>query len=698
VQRQLEDLRAGAGEAYGVEVEDVALLRRLVLKRCLYGVDLSPMGAEIAKVSLWLASFVPGLALSYLDHNVRVGNSLLGAVSADQVREAGERDGQIGFVGQAVRDAVAGGARAAAELQAVSDRTPEEVAESADAERRVEERVAGARTLLDLWVADALGLGGASEELDRRAQHIADRRGAAVAEEAADLAAEHGALHWPLEMPEVFAGERPGFDAVVGNPPWEEVTVEELAFYARYRPGLRALAERERRTELAALIERRPELEERLVAEQDRVAALRDFFAADTGYEGGAGDPDLYKYFCQRYRGLLRGGGALGVVLPRSALAAKGSTDFRRWLFEGSTVRRLDFLLNRGRWAFDAEPRYTVALVAADAEPPPADHAIAVAGVADSVEAFARQSEGPGLALPPEALGPAREVPLLPSQDAADLLARLREGGPFPRGTGRWRCFPAREFDETNDRALWASGRGGWELWKGGSFYQYEPDGIDARRCPASEAALAKARKRRPGSGSLLAAEVPVTERAAAVTAEVGRARVAFRDVSRATDSRTLVACLVPPRTFLSNTAPYLAFVDGTDRDRAACLGLLNSLCLDWQARRFVETHVNFFVLEGLRLPALTGADCEAIARAAARLSCPDERFAEFAAATGVEHGPLAEEEHERLRVEIDALVARAYGLDAAALEVVLADFTPAAVPEEYRERLRDRLAQLREC
>jgi hypothetical protein len=209
---------------------------------------------------------------------------------------------------------------------------------------------------------------------------------------------------------------------------------------------------------------------------------------------------------------------------------------------------------------------------------------------------------------------------------------------------------------------------------------------------------MAKARKPRPGTGSLLAADVPVAERAVAVAAEVGRARVAFRDISRGVDPRTIIACLIPHRTFLTNKAPYLAFVDGTDLDRAACLGLLNSLCFDWQARRFVEINVNFFILEGLGLPALSDADYAAIARAAARLSCPDERFADFAAATGVEHGPLTEDDRERLIVEVDALVARAYGLDAAQLEVVLADFTLAAVSEEYRERLRGRFAELREC
>ncbi|MCC6222406.1 MAG: hypothetical protein IT201_02825 [Thermoleophilia bacterium] len=122
----------------------------------------------------------------------------------------------------------------------------------------------------------------------------------------------------------------------------------------------------------------------------------------------------------------------------------------------------------------------------------------------------------------------------------------------------------------------------------------------------------------------------------------------------------------------------------------------MNSLAFDWQARRFVETNVNFFILEGLRLPSLSDEAYEAIARAAARLSCPDERFADFAEACGVEHGLLDAAERERLRVELDAWVAHAWGLDDEELELVLSDFTLDAVPEAYRERLRRRLAELR--
>src|SRR5207253_2854302 len=125
------------------------------------------------------------------------------------------------------------------------------------------------------------------------------------------------------------------------------------------------------------------------------------------------------------------------------------------------------------------------------------------------------------------------------------------------------------------------------------------------------------------------------------------------------------------------------------DIDRAACLALMNSLAFDWQARRFVETNVNFFILEGLRLPELTDAQYARIARAAARLSCVDERFAAFAESTGVESGRLHEEEGDELRAEIDAVVARAYGLDGAELELLFLGFTPDAVPEDYRQLVR---------
>jgi hypothetical protein len=61
------------------KLTDINLLKRHVLKRCIYGVDLNPMAVELAKVSLWLDAFTLGAPLNFLDHHLRCGNSLIGA-------------------------------------------------------------------------------------------------------------------------------------------------------------------------------------------------------------------------------------------------------------------------------------------------------------------------------------------------------------------------------------------------------------------------------------------------------------------------------------------------------------------------------------------------------------------------------------------------------------------------------------------
>ena len=232
------------------------------------------------------------------------------------------------------------------------------------------------------------------------------------------------------------------------------------------------------------------------------------------------------------------------------------------------------------------------------------------------------------------------------------------------------------ELHEKNHKGLWLDKTEGRPLWKGESFDQYDPHGASARLVPETLDLLATVRKSRPGLKSLLRPQLKPKARKKAQRDELGRARLAFRDVTNRTNSRTILAVLIPPGVYLTNTAPYLAFVEGTEREQAACLGLMNSLPFDWQARRFVEIHVNYFILEGLRVPALSDADHKVIADATARLSAVDDRFADFAGANGVECGPLDPAERQRLRVEIDARVARAWNLTAGDMGVIFRDFT----------------------
>ena len=683
----LERLRSRVPD--GVACEDAALLRRLIVKHCIFGVDKNRMGAEVARLSLWLASFVPGLSLAYLGRNVVVGDALVGVGDPKPLLdEAPLFEGPL-------REALEHATAAVGKLAEINDRTPEEVAASKAADKEAWAATAGLKRLFDLWTAEQFDLDGAREYVATSgAAVISGERKSKLVRCARELSKRHQFLHWPLAFPQVFSRPLPGFDVVVGNPPWEEVTVEETSFYSQYLPGITAWGEKERKLGVRWLVREWPELSVELEDRKRQAASYRRALAAGDYISTGS-DPDLYKYFCQRYRVLLRKAGSIGVVLPRTAFNAKSSLHFRHWLYAESTTRRIDFLVNDDGWIFDTSPRYSIALVVADNTRPAATHRFEIAATASSRQQWLRQSERNGVRSSLSILGPRLETPPLCSLAEADLLVRIRTGDRFPHGSGgRWSCFPVAELHETKDKKLWRDG-GDASLWKGASFRQYDPHGNKARPCPTSGELLKKVRKSRPGLRSLLAQNVVLEDRRRAVLDDLGRPRVAFHDVARATDPRTVIACMVPKGVFLSNTAPYLSFPTGDARGRAACLGVMNSLPFDWQARRFVELHVNFFLLEALYVPTLSDDDYDRIARAAARLSAVDDRFADFARETGVECGPITARERTALRFEIDARVARAWDLSPDDLGVMYDNFTENAVPPAYRTSLSQRLAEL---
>ena len=687
--------------------EDGDLLRRLILKRCIYGVDFSPMAVEVANVTLWLASFVPGLALSYLGSNLKCGDALIGVAAPAVV---GASDSPL-FTGQTVRNAMEQAAQLQREQASVPDRTPEEVKRSEELGARREEATVGLRAAFDLWTAELLGLGGARHTLELNADVIVERREPTevrqVIAEAAGIAEPYRFFHWPLEFPNVFHRERPGFDVVVGNPPWNEITVEELAFYALREPGLRGLPSlSDRRERIAVLDGQNPDWRKEFEAEQARLANIRGFFSEGGGYQlQGVGDKDLYQLFCERYSHLVRQDGCLGVVLPRTALLAEGAKGFRQWLFGQTSVNTVDFLLNAGRWAFDMEPRYTVALLTGQRHTPTGQAAFQVTGPSASLDEFQTSAQGDGIIIEASFLGSAHVVPLLPSQMHADVLAKVRCGVQFDSlqspetqkdGKGRAAAShlaPHTEFHETQQRALFSHAQG-VPVWKGRSFNQYAPHGSEPAGYANWDEVFSFAQQKRmrsPVFKRMFSKEVLADPK----THPMNHCRIAFRDVTRSTDSRTVRACLVPPRVPLTNKAPYLLFAGWNALSQGYVLGVMDSLPFDWIARRYVETNLNYFILNMLTFPPLSDTPWQRIGRLAARLSCVDDRFAEFAMEAGVECGVLTDAQRNDMRAEIDALVARAYGLTVDELRFIFTDFTENTVSPAYRRQVLEKFEGL---
>lgn len=222
---------------------------------------------------------------------------------------------------------------------------------------------------------------------------------------------------------------------------------------------------------------------------------------------------------------------------------------------------------------------------------------------------------------------------------------------------------------------------GYWPVYKGESFDLWNPDtGIYyawADPDPVIEWLQSKRLRANKRRGNSPHREFTLDYLQDRCTLPCFSPRVAFRDVTNRTNQRTVIACLLPPRVFVGNQAPYLLWPRGDAKDQAFMVGVLSSIPLDWYARRFVETHVNYFVFNPLPIPRPDHSDrhWHQVVQLAGRLACPDDRFAEWAEKVGVEAGPLAPDEMDDMIYELDAVVSHLYGLSETQLAHIFETF-----------------------
>lgn len=695
----------------GEPIEDTQLLRRQIARRCIHGVDLNPLAVELARLSLWIHTFVPGLPLSFLDANLVIGNSLVGIATLDEARELLVEENLFGVTA----DELLGDARAPlAKLGKLAEATAAEVKQARELYEKVKRSVADANDLFTVLAASRV-----DEELADRVRegNIATQftGEGTLHRDAWTRRAERAlkglrVLHFPVAFPQVFLRkDRPGFDVILGNPPWQEATVEELAFWARHDPGLRGLDRREQGAGVAQLRRSRPDLIPLLDEEKAEAERLRAVLTTGPYPGMGTGDPDLYKAFAWRFWSLVaEEGGRIGVVLPRSAFAAKGTAEFRERLFAAAAEVDLMMLLNNQQWVFpEVHPQYTIGLaVITRGRPRTAGAAILLEGPYASYQSF--MSRKSRVAEPTRFAGnevktwnDTSSLPLLPAPESADVFLKLRRAPRLDLDDGRsWRARPYAELHATNDADLMdleseRRPRGYWPVFKGESFDIWTPDTgtyygwAEPRRVTE---ALQEKRLRARGAASPFS-EFPAEWCADPRTLPCQHARIAFRDITNRTNQRTVIAALIPPKVVLTNKAPYLLWPRGTVRDQAFLLGVLSSLPLDWYARRFVEVSLNYFVFNPFPIPRPAASDhlFEIASSVAARLAVQDDdRFEEWGAALGIQPTEISSEEKDDLIHQLDAVVARLYGLDEADLGHIFETFHEGW---DYQDRLDRTLA-----
>ena len=732
VQDELHKLRTTAATQLGLTPEDAGiddglLRRRQIARRCIYGIDLNEIAVELARLAIWIHTFVPGLPLSFLNHGLIHGNSLTGvgtiteiteAINAAQECELGDKQGLMIDINQPLEELLSRADTQLTRLAELSGASISEVTQVQDLYNEISEALEPLTALCDLITAERttrklkktdsekfLLLGGEKNNLTNAL--TADELEKAVLthpqlKKARLVAKQVQAVHLPTAFPEVFRREPSGFDCILGNPPWEKMHINSEVWWVNRYPGLRSLKPNERQSRLKGLPSERPDLVAELNNETEAIRLANELLVAGPFRGIGAAHIDLFAAFSWRAWQEVRVNGRIGIVLPRTALYGSGTIEWRKDVFDFGTFEEVVTLVNSKQWVFPGiHPQYTVGLVSISKNPK--ESVVLLKGPFHSEEEFRSGVEEPGLVVEKSQIRswvPSAPIPLL-TRSSGDTVLTI---GDHPKlRNSRFSFRPMQgDFNETNDKSWLTFGEGSSNedpVWSGRAFNLWAPEGDEVYAYADRDEVLAElfARRRRASSNRKSAyygmprewIEDPVTMGPRAP-------RIAFRDVCRATDSRTMICALVPPNIFLTTKAPWLLRQSGGAQDEAYLLAVLSSIPFDWFTRRFVELKMSFELLNSFPVPVIdsvsgrsltseetprsTGPDLrpvrDALIHTSGRLAAVDLRYESWAKEVGVPIGSIKTvDKRDALITEADALVSHLYGLSREQVEQLFATF-----------------------
>jgi len=712
----------GASEV-GLSAEKAqALCRRLVAINCLYGVDKNPLSVELARLSLWLVSQAEGMPLTFLDHRIIVGDSLTGPEITDLLRPPVARtyEGPDLFYDTAFREQFARSLQSALSAVATLDASigadVTELTAKEQAKNELDRALAPFRQLSEAWTGAMMLSTSLRDDLAYlEAAKFVGTHGRLPGEEewsnssrAANFARmlakgkEAMPVCYPLFFPEVFfpGGDittAQGFDAVVGNPPWNKIMPQAKEFFASYDLDILSAPDEEKRAAI----------EKRLLSDSEIKLKFDQYWSGFDEYktvidrlthwqnieiegEKSGAQPDMYRYFAERCVNFARKHGYIGLVLPSSFHANEGAAGVRQlYLTECTLLKCYSFENLQKIFEIDSRQKFAtiVAIKGGSTEKFLCAFYLHDAGWLSSEKTGSQELlytvdfvnyTGGKYGTFIELRSPQDPIIVEAAHKASSsTFAQLLNSheinpGEEPNMTRQKKRFVSSrsiehllDSDDGTHKNILAAGY--YLLFQGETVHQFS----DRWEKPSQVVPLSN-----------------LVDRPALLEA-ARYYRLAWRDIASSTNERTVISTILTPGGVAGNTLPVEHKPHTRPNSIVLCIvGLINSFPFDWLARTKATTHVNKFILGSIPIPNLDVLK-PFIVHCALQLIC-----------NHVGYSPLWEEQlgeewnqgkrliedaaRREIRTVLDAAIAHAYGLSRQHYEHVLHSFDRKSGPNPY--------------
>ncbi len=685
--RHLARVRTGETEP---SPEDYQHALRDVIGHCIYGVDINPMAVELCKVSLWMEAMEPGKPLTFLDHHIQCGNSVVGATPA--LLKAGipneafkgiegddaavctefrgqnrdERRGQmrLDFESETFPwERLGTLATGLAQLETEDDDSFEAVENK---EQRYERIVSSTDYLFGRFLADVYCAAffwlktmdlpyPITEEVFRSIEKNPHSVLPWMREEIQRLARRYQFFHWHLSFPGVFrvpaAGETPenaqhgwsgGFDPMLGNPPWDTLSPDAKEFFAAYDEQVRFQDRAGQAAIIGSLLENE-DIAQRWAAYRRRLYAEVLFFKNSGRFRLyapgnlGKGDFNIFRMFAELSLDFTAPAGFASQIIPDGLYGGANCMAIRRELYEHFELSDIwGFENTREVWFKGIDSRTKFCMYAARAGGS-TDEFSAAFGIR-SEERLADVRAGDRLRLPvslvrefsPDALA----VTEVANQQEVDIARKMYSAWPKfgdENASGPKRVY-MRELDMGNDRDVFCEDPNGIPLYEGRMVWQFDHRAKGyrsgrGRRAVWEDLPFDSLTKSIQPQWRVLPEDVPEK-----CSERMQRFRIGFCDVSSPTNERSLVAAIVPPATLSGHKVPTILFEPYEAHTSLLWLAVANSFAMDFIIRQKVGLTMSYTLLDSMPFPRLPKehAIARPIVERALRLTCTGTEMVPF--------------------------------------------------------------------
>ena len=676
----------GKDESAIGEIEPAALLRRQIARRCIYGLDVNPLAVELSRLAIWIHTFVPGLPMSSLDHGLVCANSLAGIGTIDEALKALQPDmthlplkkGRARFVSvyeSVITDNLESASRLLLEVANSDEASKSEVKAASLVSKKARAEAESTKQLFNSAVAARLGIFDARTIFDENGLLEVGTR-----KEVIEALSVLNPAHMPFLFPEVFVRNNPGFDVLIGNPPWEKLHVKEDIWWALRFPGLMGMQVNERTEKILEISIERPDLSKEIELAKSSNDLLRKFIFSGNTPGIGAAHLDLFAIFAWRNWRLLRSNGKCGIVLPRTAHTGSSLSEWRKEILEFGAFEKVTFLVNTSGWIFEGvHGQYGVGLTVFSKTH---RDTLKVSGPFSSKVDFVSQSQQVNEIKTSEFLtwSTTAAFPMLPTIESVEILLQMRKS-PALNLHEEFEYQPVQgDFNVTSDKEAISKEKDAkhtFPVFMGSAYNLWNPTFGEPYGFVGADFIDELLLRAKRGSNTNRSAYSGVNVKGLEDLA-LNSARIAFRLITNQTNTRTGIFCLVPPGIVLGHGSPYLYRRRGNELSDAFLLGILSSLPFDWYARRWVELNFTFELLKPMPIPVFDFQDerVKRLSELATTLAFCNDSFASWVKKTKIKASKRSTEVQELEAIaEIDALSAILFGLSRKQLEHIFETF-----------------------